>query len=213
MSRTFVAAVIAAASVTAVGSFAANYGPENQTTGTSRVSAAGGGVALTVLEPAAQPAPLAGERFATGRVVLTTPSEVVLHTAKGMRDFAVSPQTEETAVPVEGERVTVGYVPEAGSVQFAAVEPAPAASEAPARVAEVMPAPAAGSQEQDAMSAGTHADSTPATTTAPAVSTAVAKDTHRMTRLPKTASDRPLILLAGVLAVAAAGTLRVALRA
>ena len=213
MSRTFFAVVAAAALATALPSFALDNGPEYQSASGPRVAAAGGGVALAVLEPAAQPAPLPNERFASGRVVMTTPSEVVLHTAQGMRDFAISQQTDETVVPVEGQWVTVGYVPQTGVVQVAEAQPAAATDRTATRVAEAAVPPATESPAPHAMSDTEPAESTPAVAAAPAVVPAVAREAHRRTRLPKTASDRPLVLVAGLLAVAAAGTIRLALRA
>ena len=212
MNRTFFAVVFTAVLVAALPSFALEYGPESQTAGQSRAAASGGGVALTVVGPAAPLATVPNEEFATGQVVMTTPSEVVLHTAKGMREFAVSPQTDEALVPVEGATVAVGYVPEHGTVQIIASRSV-ATNQAPMRVAEATTAPAVEPPTQNAMNTAEPAEPTPATVAAPAASPAAAKVSHRITRLPKTASDRPLILLAGLLAVAAAGTLRLALRA
>lgn len=213
MNRTFVAVVFTAVLVAALPSFAIEHGPEYQSASGPQAAAAGGGVALAVLEPAAQTASLPNEQFATGRVVMTTPSEVVLHTAQGMRGFALSEQTDETVVPVEGQWVTVGYVPQAGVVQVAAAQPAVATDQTPTRVAEAAVPPATESSAPNAMGDTEPARTTPAVAAAPAVVPAMARDAHRRTRLPKTASDRPLILLAGLLAVAAAGTVRIALHA
>ena len=143
---------------------------------------------------------------------MTTPSEVVLHTAQGMRDFAISQQTDETVVPVEGQWVTVGY-PQAGAVQVAEAQPAAATDRTPTRVTEAAVPPATESPAPHAMTDTAPAESTPAVAAAPAVVPAMAGDAHRRTRLPKTASDRPLVLVAGLLAVAAAGTIRLALHA
>ncbi len=215
MSRTFIAVVTAAVLVTAVPSFAVEHAPENQAASQTMAGASGGGgMALAVGATALTPT-VPNERFVTGQVVLSTPSEVALHTATGMREFAISSGTDERLVPVEGETVTVGYVPEKGTVVIG--EARPMTNQAPARVAEAT-APAINSPDQNAMNTAEPTESTPAaaaepaesTPATPAASPAVAKNTHRRARLPKTASDQPLILLTGLLAVAGAGTLRLA---
>jgi hypothetical protein len=211
MRRTFFAVVTAVVLVTAVPAFAVDHSPNYQTAGQAVANATSGGAVLAVFGSAAQPATVPNEMFATGEVVMVTPGEVVLHTAKGMQKFAISQQTDESTVPVEGQMVTVGYVPERGAVQILASQPMSA--QAPTRVADATTAPAAEPPSQNTMTAAEPDEPTAAAASAPAVAPAMMTGTHRMTRLPKTASNRPLILVAGLLAVAAAGTLRLALRA
>ncbi len=211
MSRTLFAVATAVMLVAALPSFAVEHGPENQTARQLMAGAAGGGGITLAVGATAPAATVPNEKFATGEAVMVTPDEVVLHTANGMRKFAVSAQTDETTVPTQGERVTVGYVPEHGTVQILAAR-STATDRAPMRVAEVT-APAMRRPAQKTMSTAKPVDPAPATPVAPAAAPAVATNTHRVTRLPKTASDRPLILFAGLLAVAAAGTLHLALRA
>lgn len=220
MSRTFFAVVTAAVLVTAMPALAIEqHGPENQTASQPVAGAVGGGGMALTVGATAPVATVPNERFVTGQVVLSTPSEVALHTATRLREFAISSGTDETLAPVEGETVTVGYVPEKGTVVIGTAQTA-TTSQGPVRVAEAT-APAIERPVQNAMNAAGPAESTPSaaaepaesTPATPAASPAAAKVVHRMTRLPKTASDRPLILLAGLLAVAAAGTLRLALRA
>ncbi len=217
MSRTFFAVVTAAVLITALPSLAVEqHGPETQTAGQVMAGASGGGGIALAVGATAPVATVPNEKFVTGQVVLSTPSEVALHTATGMREFAISSGTEETLAPVEGEAVTVGYVPEKGTVAIGTAQAA-TTGQAPTRMAEAT-APAAASPDQSAMNTAEPAESNAAeaaepaesTPAAPVASPAVAKDSHRRARLPKTASDQPLILLTGLLAVAAAGTLRLA---
>ncbi|HQT94960.1 MAG: hypothetical protein B7Z61_10615 [Acidobacteria bacterium 37-71-11] len=209
MNRTFVAVVVAAALATALPSFAIDHDPETQSASQPRaIASSGGGVAVAVFGTGTQPATVQHEKFATGQVVMTTPDEVVLHTAKGIRDFALAQNTNEAAVPFQGERVTVGYVPERGTVQMASVQPAMATTQpAPAVAAEARPAPP--KQAWHAASAAAPAQPAPAAAE-PAATPVEAKAARPMARLPKTASDQPLVLVVGLLAVSAAGTLRLA---
>lgn len=216
MNRTFIVVVTAAVLATALPSYARDHGPQTQTASQVMAGASGGGGIALAVGATAPVATVPNEKFVTGQVVLSTPSEIALHTATGMREFAISSGTEEALAPVEGETVTVGYVPEKGTVVIGTAEAA-TTGQAPTRMAEAA-APAAASPDQNAMTTAEPAESTPAdvaepaesTPATPAASPAVANDTHRRARLPKTASDQPLILLAGLLAVAGAGTLRLA---
>ncbi len=207
MNRTLVAVVAAAAFAAALPSFAIDHDPEVQTANQPRTApTSGGGVAVAFFQGEGQPATVPHEQFATGRVVMTTPSEVALHTKQGIREFAIASSTDETTRPYQGERVTVGYVPVKGSVQVAAATPMTATRPVKREVvAQAAPAPAQ----------AWHADS-PAEPAKPAAAAAAepaavpAKPAHPAARLPKTASNRPLLLLAGLLGVVAAGSLRLA---
>ena len=207
MNRTLVAVVAAAALAAALPSFAIDHDPEVQTANQPRTAAtSGGGVAVAFSQGEGQPATVPHEQFATGRVVMTTPSEVVVHTAKGMREFAVTQQTDETTLPFHGERVTVGYVPKRGTVQVAAAGPLTKPRPVPrVVVAQAAPAPA---QAWHAESAAEAAKPAAAAAVEPAA--VPAKPAHPAARLPKTASNRPLLLLSGLLGVVAAGSLRLA---
>jgi hypothetical protein len=209
MSRTLVAVVAAAALAAALPSFAIEHDPEVQAASQPRTApTSGGGVAVAFFQAEGQPATVPHEQFATGRVVMTTPSEVALHTKQGIREFAIASSTDETTRPYQGERVTVGYVPAKGSVQVAAATPMTAPRPVKrAVVAQAAPAQAP-AQAWHAENATEPAKPATATTAEPAAVTA--KPARPAARLPKTASDRPLLLLSGLLGLVAAGSLRLA---
>ena len=207
MNRTLVAVLAAAALVAALPSFAIEHDPEVQTANQPRTApTSGGGVAVAFFQAEGQPATVPHEQFATGRVVMTTPSEVALHTKQGIREFAIASSTDETTRPYQGERVTVGYVPAKGSVQVAAATPMTAIQPVKREVvAQAAPAP---EKAWHAESAATPAKPAAAAAAEPAA--VPATPAHPVARLPKTASDRPLLLLSGLLGVVAAGSLRLA---
>lgn len=213
MNRTSIAVATVAVLATALPSFAADHSPEYQVASGPQTVASSGGAAVSIATTA-QLKTLPGEQFVTGDVVLVTPDEVVLHTAKGMQKFAVTGQTDETSTPYQGERITVGYIPERGAVQVLASRPQ-ATNQNSTRVAEATMPPANENKAGNTWGAAKPAKAEPAPAPMPAVQPAVAKSAsaHPRARLPKTASERPLILVIGLFAVAGAGTLRLALHA
>jgi hypothetical protein len=68
------------------------------------VSAAGGGSAAVASIVGTAPA---GRLTVSGEVVLWTPGEIVLHTAKGLERFQITPQTQMTIGAADGDFVTV----------------------------------------------------------------------------------------------------------
>ncbi len=216
MNRTFVAVLAAAAMLAAATSFAVSTHADLQSADPVALPVSGGAGVATTVSPGQAQATLTGdEQQVTGEVVMVTPSEITLHTSSGMKRFEVTPQTQETLSPVEGETVTLYYVPGEGSARASVineasatptgasqdVQAAPATpAEAPAAVSTVQP-------EGPTMAAE-------ATTPEPPSSSAGAADaTPRVTRLPRTASATPLIGLAGLLALTGAAVLRLAVRA
>ena len=209
MNRTLVAVLAAAALVAALPSFAIEHDPEVQTANQPRTApTSGGGVAVAFLQREGQPATVPGEQFATGRVVMTTPSEVALHTKQGIREFAIASSTDETTRPYQGERVTVGYVPAKGSVQVAAATPMKA-TQPVQRTVVAQTAPAAPAKAWHEASAAP-AKPAPAAAAEPAAMPAKTAAAPPARRLPKTASNQPLLLVTGLLGIVAAGTLRLA---
>lgn len=216
MIRGLVAVVGAAALTVAVPSFAQRARMDRQDAGSSSAGATGGGPSEAPAPWSSQQGPAPKEVFVTGEVVMTTPSEVVLHTSTGMQKFALTPQLDEEFVPVEGETVTVGYVPAPGSVKATTVRKAAAANTAPKQVLEAIAPPSVQVPTQDTMTAGApDGGSTTAepSSSTPAEASEPSGGQHHRTELPKTASHRPLILLVGLSALAAAGILRRALLA
>ncbi len=229
MFRTFAVVVAIAALAVAGPSLAAQKAPEQQQASGVADSGGGSGPAAPLVSSGTQP--VSGDvQYVTGVVVMTTPTEIVLHTDKGMERFALSPQMQNSYVPVEGDTVTLGVVPGAtGSVRVTTIQRAAAATTAPATSTNDNGTTSTGTGSQEAMTTGdsqqppaaTKPDTSPAqaepvsatagesTTAAPAT----AQVQQHAARLPKTASNRPLILLIGVLALAGAGVMRFAARA
>ncbi|HVN76529.1 MAG TPA: hypothetical protein VMT19_09445 [Thermoanaerobaculaceae bacterium] len=218
MIRTCAVVVAVAAFALAGPSFAGSNGTGPLTRSASPATDGGGGPSSPVF-PArgARGGDTADEQFVTGEVVMTTPSEVVVHTAQGMQKFELGPQAEGSYVPVEGDTVRIGYVPEAGSARVTTVQQAANAAPAPATVIAEQTTPTVGmpGEETDTGSAPQTPPSTAAGTADTGMqSEATAQQPRRHSaRLPNTASERPLLLLIGVLSLAAAAVVRLAIRA
>ncbi len=170
----------------------------------------------------------------TGEVVMATPSEITLRTSSGLQRFKLTPQTEQSSGYAEGEWVTVYYTPEQGTVKITTADATvqQQASPQPETTASTAsgddPAQATQPSMNDSDQAGDQASSQappqptepaetqatspsnePAAAAAPATTTSATTQTKK---LPKTASDLPLLGLIGVLATAGGLTLRFALR-
>ncbi len=216
MIRTFALAVAIAALAVAGPSWAGVRGPDQQQASSASSPAGGGGPLLT---QGAQTGVTGDEQFVTGKVVMTTPTEIVLHTDQGMQRFALSTEMQNNGyMPAEGDTVTLGYVTAAGTSRVNKITRA---------AEETTAAPAASDQTQTAStspagdSQQTPPENKPDVSPAPAAMATSANEPEARSddagkhaaQLPKTASNRPLILLIGVLALAAAAVVRFAARA
>jgi len=217
MVRTFAVAVSVRVAAAAIVMASASWAAEVQSNSGARSQSGGGGPIATVVTPVAKPEVAGNEAFVTGEVVMTTPSEIVIHTDKGMERFTVGPEMANAYVPVEGDTVTLGYVPAAGTVRRTTIKPAPTAS-TPVVPSVTEPTAPAGGEPTMAPATAPAQQAGPVSSPQPSGAGANAAprppESHpRAERLPKTASDRPLILLLGVAALMAAGALRIAARA
>lgn len=215
MNRTFVAVLLAAGLLAAAPSLASDTRTDlrGAEPATSSVSG-GGGVGTLVTPEQAQAAVTGDEQQVTGEVVMVTPSEITLHTASGMKRFELTRETQETLAPVEGETVTLYYVPAPGTARASVIHEASAAptgaSNGVQQAAETSAAPALGMNTDHPEEAAIAAEATtPQPVSAPA---SMPETPTRVKRLPKTASETPLIGLAGLLALSGAAVLRLAVR-
>jgi len=104
MNRTLLAIATSAALVIGIAAFAAPSIDMQQEASVSPTITAGGGSAPTVSLPGTASTNAAA---VSGEVVLFTPGEIVLRTAKGLERFQLTPQTQMTIGAAEGDYVTV----------------------------------------------------------------------------------------------------------
>lgn len=218
MVRSLVVAVAAAALAASSAARAA----DSQVNTEPRGSAEGGLPAAVVTAPGAA----GDEQFVTGVVMMTTPSEITIHTDQGMQRFALGPQMQDAALPAQGETVTLGYVPAGGTARVETIrqasaqappedaQPATSTGESAQASAGEQPSAPMGDQQQEPQQPPTETSAAPATSSTMGNDAAMqqSRTAQHAARLPKTASDRPLIMLVGLLALAAAGVLRLAVR-
>ncbi|MFI5167001.1 MAG: hypothetical protein ACHQQS_10300 [Thermoanaerobaculales bacterium] len=187
----------------------------------ARLAGVSGGGPLTVGSASSLRAPNPDETVVTGKVVMITPSEVVVATDTGLQRFAVTSDTDLSPTVVEGATVTLYYKSAPGTAQASVVqsastattpsEPIPAeaqssgtaSSEPSAGVASAAQETNSAQETRPVEATATDANSTAEQSTAPST----------LKRLPKTASELPLIGLVGLLALAGAAVLRFAFRA
>jgi hypothetical protein len=223
MNRTLIAVFAVAAVLLTAPSFAARDNQVQQQSASS-IPTDVGGLAPAPIVPAQGAVP-ANEMSVTGQVMLSTPDELVLHTASGMQRFVVTPDTQMLAGAAEGDTVTVFYTTETNPAKATVVKTSANASEGNVHTTKMAAGPAAG--EPPTVTA-MNATSEP-TTDQPAAANdeqntmnqpeKPATNSQRMgtkagitrtTRLPKTASDLPLIGVTGLLALAGAVLVRAA---
>ena len=114
MNRMLVAATLTAIVTVAAPAFAKSDQPaSDRGAGQDQVTASAGAPVPMFAAQAVVPAKGAA---VSGIVVISTPAELVVHTAKGLQTFKITPKTEMTAGPFEGEDVTVVFQPAHGSV-------------------------------------------------------------------------------------------------
>jgi len=119
INRTPFVVLSVAALLLAAPSFAAPGEQHSQQDSTLPVAAAGGGPAPAAL-PTGEIPP--DTQAVTGQVVMSTPSELVLHTSSGMQRFSFSADTQMLVPAAEGDTVTVFYKPAAGAGNAAVVK-------------------------------------------------------------------------------------------
>ncbi len=230
MFRTVAVAVVAVALCFAGAALAGPVAPLDREAGPNPDATGAGGQALTNIPASQMPAASGNEVFVTGKVVMATPAEIVIHTAGGMQRFTLGPETKSAYIPAEGDVVTIGYVPTEGAPTATTVTRAAAPAANPERPEVVATGPSAGTAGPE-----TPAENPPAQASVPAAPPTSSESTQGSTppssnetsqaesgsrpgpphlaTLPKTASDRPLILLIGLSALLAAGAIRLASRA
>ncbi len=105
MNRTLFAVASAVTLVLGVSSFAGPPTDMREAPPSLAVTAAGAAL------PAAMPQGTVptNEKAVSGEVVMWTPNQLILHTAKGVERFQITPQTAMLAGAAEGDRVTVFY--------------------------------------------------------------------------------------------------------
>jgi hypothetical protein len=144
MNRKFAGAVVTTITIIAMPVLAADQQPMMQESSTRSVAEAAGAL-LPVVAPQSV-IPAKGDEM-NGTVMISTPDELVVHTAKGLQTFEVTPQTQMVAGPTEGEDVTIVFKPARGSVSGTAVGSAAESAPTSTRVADlaltVMPREAA----------------------------------------------------------------------
>jgi hypothetical protein len=134
MNRKFAGAVVTTITIIAMPVLAADQQPMMQESSTRSVAEAAG-APLPVVAPQ-RVIPVKGDEL-NGTVMISTPDELVVHTAKGLQTFEVTPQTQMVAGPTEGEDVTIVFRPVRGSVSGTAVGSASLSGPTSTRVAEL----------------------------------------------------------------------------
>jgi hypothetical protein len=138
MKRTLITVLSMVALALAVPSFA-TPAPQMMEQGSSApVVAVGGGPEMGLPPQAAVPA---HEMAVTGEVVMSSPEEVILHTASGIRRFEITPDTQMLAGAANGDVVTVLYQPARGFVKASVVTSAPNATDSRGKVAPTSATP------------------------------------------------------------------------
>jgi hypothetical protein len=221
MNRTLIAVLSTVAMVLAVPSFAGKQQPLQPSQAYSTETSGGGVPAPAVVESGRVPA---GEMVVNGEVMMSDPDELVVHTSSGIRRFRITRTTEMYAGAAEGDVVTVLYKPEAGSVTVVSVKRVGVSKDGPVQPAKMVKPPAQTTYRRPMAMKDSKPAVMPKTNAKPAVmkmaqaqQPAAAPEPMKNTastpsakRLPKTASDLPLIGLVGLLGLAGAVTLRVA---
>ncbi len=104
MNRTLLELAISAALVMSGAAFAApSIEMQQEASAPSTVAGGGGSIPAANLSGTAP----ANTTAVSGEVVLWTPGEIVLRTAKGLQTFQLTPQTQMTIGAAEGDYVTV----------------------------------------------------------------------------------------------------------
>jgi hypothetical protein len=134
MNRMLVAATFTAIVTLAAPAFAADQPPENRDASTGIVEASGGAPMPAFARQGV--VPVKGEAV-SGTVLISTPGELVVHTAKGLQRFTITPKTEMTVGAAEGEDVTVVFRPARGFVSGRAAGSASLTTTRHAKVAEL----------------------------------------------------------------------------
>ncbi len=112
INRTLIATLSVVALLVTVLAFGAPGDRLTQQDSTLPVAVAGGAPVSAALATGEVPP---DTQAVTGEVVLSTPSELVLHTSSGMQRFSITPETQMLVPAAEGDTVTVLYKPAVGA--------------------------------------------------------------------------------------------------